>query len=167
MKTGFTLIELLVVVLIIGILAAVAVPQYEKAVLKSRASELLMTARQIKNAQDLYYMANGVWAKSFEELDISLPGTEYAGSSPTATIITSNKLNYSLYSGFSSGTIQDIISVTYYYEHSHENRPEVARCYAVTEIADAVCKSLGGELIEAGAGCNTGAGKPCNIYALW
>ena len=47
---GFTLIELLVVVLIIGILASVALPQYQKAVEKSRATEAIQMLHQLNNA---------------------------------------------------------------------------------------------------------------------
>ena len=70
-SSAFTLIELLVVVLIIGILAAVAVPQYEKAVAKARFTELKMLTKQVYDAQKLYYLANGTYTSKREELGLS------------------------------------------------------------------------------------------------
>ena len=75
MKKGFTLIELLVVVLIIGILSAVALPQYRKAVLKSRFATIKNLAKSLADAQKIYYMANGEYSFDLTALDIQLPGT--------------------------------------------------------------------------------------------
>ncbi len=82
---GFTLIELLVVVLIIGILTAVALPQYQVAVTKSRYASLKHLVRSIVSAQEVYYLANNKYATNFAELDIDMPGD---------TLDTSDDSNY-------------------------------------------------------------------------
>ena len=58
-KKAFTLIELLVVVLIIGILAAIALPQYQKAVTKSRLAEVAIRVKSLEQAIDLYVLESG------------------------------------------------------------------------------------------------------------
>lgn len=73
-NTGFTLIELFVVVLIIGILSAVALPQYQKAVEKSKATQALVLLKSLMNAQTGYFLANGQYATKLDLLDIDMPG---------------------------------------------------------------------------------------------
>lgn len=127
-NNAFTLIELLVVVLIIGILAAVALPKYQVAVDKARMSTLLNTISSIAQAQEVYRLANGVYADQFDELDISLPRLP---------------VNFYLrYNGdrlyiFGQNYLPGILLI-YTYEGSHH------RCYAQKDIprALALCKSV-------------------------
>ncbi len=74
-KQAFTLIELLVVVLIIGILAAVAVPQYRTAVEKTRATEALTLIKSLKQARDIYWLSN-TGVPTLDKLEIEVPGTD-------------------------------------------------------------------------------------------
>ena len=77
---GFTLIGLLVVVLIIGILSAVALPQYQKAVAKARFATVKATARALAEAENAYYLANGEFTSDLQSLAIQLPAGGALGS---------------------------------------------------------------------------------------
>ena len=76
-RQGFTLIELLVVVLIMGILASVAMPQYFKSVEKSRAAEAVDTLSAIASSQERAYMQKGGYVSNLNQLDVGINNLSY------------------------------------------------------------------------------------------
>jgi len=76
---GFTLIELMIVVAIIGVLAAIAVPQYQNYVGRAQVSEAISLAASAKTAVSEYYITNGSWPEDNAQAGVSEP-TDIAGS---------------------------------------------------------------------------------------
>ena len=146
---GFPLIELLVVVLIIGILSAVALPQYNMAVLKARFASLQPIVEALVRAQEVYYLANGSYASSFSQLDIEPPGGGTVSEDGTGGENVSYDGFYCRLNGstvYCHGTYYGYYSVNL--EHADEN-PGVRSCVVRTETGSSelrrkMCRSLGG-----------------------
>lgn len=151
---GFTLIELLVVILIIGILAAIALPQYQLVVDKSNFAKYQAMVTTLRNAYDEYVLVNGQSSKAFDDLILILPSNFTKSYSDTRATCKSNADMYCCIVNSGSSHTGNLncgsndLSVTYFETLLGHNNTSITRnklCLALPESkrGNKLCASLG------------------------
>lgn len=149
MEKGFTLIELLVVVLIIGILSAVALPQYTKAVEKARMTEAFSNIKTMQDNIDLYLLENGGFpGKSTFYTDIpsntELSGGQFDGGSYDTKNFSYRGGCWSIACDIQADRLSDNFFYTLYVTRNNDGWTK--SCF--TQLEDGgrqICKSLTGQ----------------------
>ncbi|WP_428048941.1 type II secretion system protein [Candidatus Avelusimicrobium caledoniensis] len=171
-KQAFTLIELLVVVLIIGILAAVAVPQYQVAVGKARFATYRTLADSIAKAIHTYHLASGAWPDSLDVLDVSLPSGMITTSDTTTLCGYSDKIyccvelpvQNSMYGVILCGDKQYRLAYTNYYAYDTGEPWELHTCVSNEQK---ICKSFGGNVRNSNSGLITPEGRKLGYVSYY
>ncbi len=140
LRRGFTLIELLVVVLIIGILTAVAVPQYRLATDKARLQKLVSMTNAVSRAQDAFYLAHGTYTTNWNELDVTFPGTVKFNDQ----LHLNEGWTLHLFSQYVDATDSKIPNIVIYSFYSQHYWSRKSACYAKAgnDYANKLCQNL-------------------------
>ena len=93
MRKGFTLLELIIVVIIIGILAMIAVPQFFKVAERGRAAEAINILGALRSAQLRYYSEHAHTTGNWRDLDMEISGTRFFDIWPIGSWSPSNNTN--------------------------------------------------------------------------
>ena len=101
-QQGFTLIELMIVVAIIGILAAIAIPQYAEYTNRARVSEGLQLAAGAKTAVAEYYSSQNAWPTGNDDAGIAASG-DIKGNNVTSVTVANGAITIA-YTGLSANT---------------------------------------------------------------
>lgn len=164
---GFTLIELLVVVLIIGILAAMALPEYGKAVERTRMTEAITLMDSVVKAQRRQLMQTNRYAANFEGLDVApkgATGTEYYTKGDPRTGRGGNGVRIRLYND-GVGAVRDydamFNSLKYAYQLERYYQSDNVTCVGNNQAGEELCADFCGIDTPRLLCCNNGTSSRC------